>query len=662
MKTDLIYTTLAALALALPAPARADTVVFPDGDYTDDIYLAARTDTFVVDGTATLSGRLYGTEVTSGNSHGIANGGSFIKTGAGTLTLTGSTNWFYGTSTVAAGALVVTHIGAIGSGNMVVRPGATLVFRDIAGAGNFPMSFTGGGALEIRDSDMTLNWRNSGVLNAPAAANHYFATLDLARSRLLALASGTLNGALGGAGAAITLRDRSTLALGREGVVAGVAGLLAPLAYETLAGGISVDATSTLVLHPGANLNITGTLALAGDPAAGGDTAPAARLTFAGAGVSRLEYAALSTPGAAPAAAGADPLAPFVSAPAGCSLETTAASVGGRQRRDYLVINQGANPMHDIAATAAAIETIADAAASRLNELFLLPATPPSKWRQSRRWANTAGARYFAASLDHAAAGAAPGHHGRLSGLLLALDSAWRQRVLLNLHAGITESSLTTTNATSLASHQRFFGAGITPRLGEKFYLTADLLAGTADSESLRRETSGGTLARWDNTFHGGGLEIGCLLRPWRDWFLRPRAALRYTRIAVNGYAERAPAGASALAVGDFSDTLARLTLAVEAARRFKIPVINREALATLSLSRKSSVREPRATLAASFADHPGRAFTLARGDYYEDAFAAGAALRLAITLRTRAGVSLDYERGARHDRLTANIIAGCIW
>jgi hypothetical protein len=637
------------------AALHADTIVFPAGDYTGDIYLAARTDTFVVDGDTTISGRITGTAtILSTGPSQITYGGAFIKTGDGTLTLTGGRNWFGGsgitTNTIASGTLVVTAVGALGQGNIAVAPAATLVFRGLRDGALFPQAITGtgagiaGGRVEVTDSDMTLNHRHGYVIGALPAAESDFARLAITRSRLHMLASGTLSTGLGGAGAAVSVADRSTLVLGREGVVPGVSGLVAPVNYAINARDLDVDATSALVLNPGASLVVTGTLALA----------PGSSLTFGGAGVARLEYAAL-----APGSASPDALA---AAPAGCTLDTTPLiGSGGRQRRDYLVVNQGANPMHDTAMTTGAIDAILDTVSGRLNELFLLPAAEKEdRARQKRKWANTAWLRYIAGTVDYETASPSqPGHNGRLGGLILGLDSAWRSRVNLGLHAGITESSLDTSNATSLLSKQRHFGVSATPRF-KHFYLSADLFSGGADSESFRREPGGSTTARWDNTFHGGGIEAGTVLRPWKNGFLRPRLGLRYTRVGVSGYTERAPVGASPVRVENFTDSLARLNLAIEGAHRLRL--LRRDALAGVSLGCRRHVREPRQTLDAAYRDYPERGFTLERGDYYADAATLGASLHLAVTQRTRAGLSLNYERGSSHERLTANLVLSCNW
>ena len=632
---------LAFCALCALNALRADTIVFPGGDYTDDIFLASRQDTFVVNGsdTATLSGRITG----DSDARQVATGGSFIKTGDGTLTITGERNWFLGPNTVSSGTLVITHVGALGTGNLSVAPGATFVFRGIRDGMNFPQAISGGGRVEVTESDMTLNHRHGYVIGALPDAQSAFSELAVTRSRLFMLASGTLSSGLGGFESAVAIADHSTLVLGREGVAAGISGLHAPVNYPITVNNLGVDATSALVLNPGANLTVTGTLAFA----------PGSVLTFGGAGVSRLEYGVLDAASASPDA--------LAVAPAGYSLETTPfTGDGGRQRRDYLLVNQGANPMHDIAMTTGAIDAIVNTVAGRLNELFLLPVAEPGRVRQSRKWANIAWARFIASEVDFdAASDSNPGHSGRLNSLMLGLDSAFRQRVNLGLYGGLTESNLNTTNATSLLSKQRYFGASVTPRF-KHLYLTVDLLSGTADSEALRHEVCGSTLAHWKNSFYGGGVEVGAVLSPWKNGFLRPRAGLRYTSVDVTGYTERAPDGASPMSVKNFTDSLAHLNLAIEAAHRRQL--FKRDTLLGASLGYKRAVREPRKTLDAAFRDYPGQGFTLARGDYYEDAVSLGVSLRMALTERTRAGLSLDYERGAHHDRMTAGLVVNCIW
>lgn len=634
---------LLAMALAIVAlcatQVRADTIVFADGDYTEDIYLAARTDTFVVDGNTTISGRITGTAASSK----IATGGAFTKTGDGTLTITGERNWFLGPNTVETGTLAITHVGALGMGNLAVNPGATFVFSGIRDGALFPQAITGGGRVEVIDSDLTLNYRHGYVIGALPTADHVIGQLAVTRSRFHALASGTQSSGLGGSGAVVTIADHSTLLLGREGVSAGVSGLLAPVNYATFVRNLGVDATSALVLNPGANLTVTGTLALA----------PGSVFTFGGAGVSRLEFAALD-----PASADPDTL---VTVPAGYSLDVTPISgEGGRQRRDYLVINQGANPMHDIAMTLGVIDTTMDIVGNRLNELFLMPAAESSRQRRSLKWANTAWARFASSKVVYDADSVLrPGHDGRLNSLIIGLDSAYRMRVNFGFYGSLSESNLDTTNATSLSSKQRFFGVSITPRF-KRFYLTVDMLAGNADSEALRHEANGSTIAQWDNKFLGGGIEAGTVLNPWKNGFLRPRVALRYTVVDVGGYTERAPMGASPMRLESFTDSLAHFNLAIEAAHRIKL--FKRDVLLGASVGCKRYMQEPRVALDATFSDYPTRGFTLERGDYYEDAVSVGASLNMAVSLRTRAGLALDYELGSNHERLTASLVVNYIW
>ena len=609
---------------------------------TGDIYIHNKTLTLNIQGDTTISGRI--TSSSDSNTYGIPTTGVFTKTGTGTLTITGESNWIAGPNTVSSGTLIATQVGALGRGNISIAADATLAFRGVRDGANFPEAITGGsGRVDVIDSNMTLNYRHGYVIGASGTANSSFRLLNVMRSRLFALASGTLASGLGGLGSTVNITDHSTLVLGREGIVAAVSGLVAPVNYAVNVLNFNVDATSALVLNPGANLTVTGTLTFE----------PGAVFTFSGAGFSRMEYVTLD-----PGSANPDIIA---AAPAGCTLETTRVTgEGGRLRRDYLVINQAANPARDIAMTNGAIGMVVDSVTSRLNELFLLPAAEPNRNRQKRKWANIAWARYLDSSVDYdAASDLHPGYHGRLQGLALGMDSAYRQRVLIGIHGGMVSNNITSTNDTSLMSKQRYFGFNVTPRF-KNYYLTADVLAGTADSESLRREGNGSTTAHWKNSFHGGGIEIGAVLRPWKDGFMRPRAGLRYTSIDSSSYTERAPMGASAMGVGNFTDRLANFNMAIEAAHRFRL--FARDTLFGATLAYKLAVLEPHKTLDAGFRDYPGQGFTLERGNYYEDAASLGVSLRMAVTLRTRAGLSLDYERGSRHDRLAIGLVVNYIW
>lgn len=621
-------TMLGAVTLAVTADAAGL-------DITGDIFLANQKLTLDIAGDTAVSGRIY-------SSDGIATGGHLVKTGTGTLVLSGERNWFYGTSTVAAGRLVVRHPSAIGSGNMAVTTG-TLVFENVSGT--MPMAFVGGGRVEVVDSDLTLNWRNSRVLNAPATADSEIGRLAVSRSRLYALASGTLSTVLGGAGAEVSIFDGSTLVLGREGVTPGPGmlpgepGLLSPINYAIVARNLSIDATSALVLNPNASLVIGGTLALD----------PAARLAFGGAGVSRLEYAALDPDGASPDA--------LAAAPAGSTLATTSVTIGSRQRRDYVIVNQGANPMQDNAMIMATTDAIVDAVTGRLADSFLMPLKPPSRAQGKRGWANSAWARYFAGGTEYKSESAfRPGYSGRHSGVLAGLEGAYRQRILVGLYAGLADNTLSTTNATSLLSKQRILGVHATPRF-KRLHMTAHLFTGRAESESRRHEFSGTTQGRWDSVFQGGSVEVGAGFQPWRDGFVQPSASLRYTRIRISDFNESGP---GAMLVGDFSDELAHATAGVKAGQKFSL--FNRDAIAAASLGFKHGVRSPRANLAAAFHDAPEVAVSLERGDYYPDTVAAGLSLRVAITADISAAIDGGYETGSGHSRWMAAASISCAW
>lgn len=602
-------------------------------DITGDIYLSNQGLALNIEGDTVISGRVNG----SAAWNEVANGGYLVKTGTAMLTLTGGRNWFYGTSIVAAGKLVVTNAGAIGSGNMSVTTG-TLVFQGVRG-GSFPMSFIGGGRVEVVDSDMTLNWRNSMVSGAPATANNELSQLIVTgSSRFYALASGTLSSVLGGSGVAVSVSDRSTLILGREGLVGGTPGFLPAINYSVVARNLSFDGGGTLILNPNASLAVGGTLALA----------PGTVITFGGSGVSRLDYTSLAAGGASP-----DDL---TVAPAGSKLITTALTAGGKQRRDYVVVNQGANPMQDIAMTLGAIDTIMTTVSGRLNEDFIMPVTPRMPAR-GRSWTNSAWARYFTSDLDFDSdTETQPGHSGRLNGLLLGIDGAFRSRVLLGAYAGMAENNLTTSNSTELRAKQHIFGLYVTPRF-KRFYLTVDLATGSADSESFRTETAGSTRGEWENKFHGGGAEIGAVFRHSEKTMIRPRVGLRYTRVSISKFDER---GASPMLVGDFSDSLAHIFAGVDAARSFKL--FNRDAQLGASLGYRHAARSPRSSLDVSFRDAPGVSIPLERGDYYQDSVKFGVSLRAAITRDIQIGLYLEHENGSDYTKNTLGLMVGCFW
>jgi autotransporter-associated beta strand protein len=604
--------TLSSAAATLEIAAGAGGV-----NLTGDVLLTGATAgllTINTLGDAEISGRILGTQ----NAYG-ATGGRLAKTGAGTLTLSGSLNSFYQATgiTISAGRLRVTAPGAVGGGNISIAAPGTLEFRGLP-ATVLPMAFTGGaGRIEIVDSDLTFSARTGGA-NLDANAQNAFAALALSgSSRLTAVAVGARDTVLGGAGAVITVGENSVLAL-KSGGVAVVAKTLA------LDGG-------ALLLHPGASLAVSGGVTLAGG----------AKIAFAGAGVSRLAYGA-----------GTDPSGFVYATPAGTTLAVNE-SAGAR---DFVVVNQGANPMRDLAMTARAATAVMDTVAGRLDADFLLPAADRRPARR-RQWINTAWARWLASRFDFDSGNAArPGHTGDAGALVAGLDGDLGHRLLLGFYAGLGENNLATDNATDLRSRQNFLGVHAAQRIGA-FYLAADISRGAAATRSFRREESGLTAGAWDNTLNGAGIEAGAVLDAGPATRVKPSAAVRHLRLKLSGFKESGP---GAMRVDGFAGELVQGILGATASHRFNIH--GRAAAADVSLGWKTALRAPRARLGAVFVSRPDIAVALESDDYYQDTVSAGLALRVALTRNTFAAAAGEYEAGPGQSRATAGLSVGCAW
>lgn len=586
---------------------------------------------FDIEGETTISGRILGAT----NQYGASNG-AFVKTGTGTLILSGTANWFYGTSTIAAGKVVVTNATALGSGDTSIINDGILEFRGVSGT--MSGAFIGGGRVDVTaNSNLTINWHN-GELSSATSTNLLTALNVSGGSRLTALASGTLDGVLGGGTAVVTVTGASTLVLGREGISSrgtGATGL--PVTYPIIASSVSLAGSSTLVLNPNAYLR-TGILSLDAD----------SKISFAASGVSRIDYVV----GPAPT-----DLVEKYDLPEGFTLTKNNLHGAGVNAIEYVVVNQGANPLKDIAMTLNALDAVHDALGARLADDFIDPVVLQSPAR-GRKWVNSAWARYIESRIDYETGTdtTQPGHNGRVNGFALGLDAAHSGRVLIGFHAGVVENRLDTTNHTSLASKQKFLGLQGAIRAG-RFSLAAAAATGRVRTDSLRYETDNLVRGKWDTSYFTISAEAALRYAPAKTFHLKPFLGLRHTNLKISSHYERGP---SPLIIDDFSDSHAQSILGLRAGKSLK--VFGTPLVATLTLARKHTIRSPKATLDTHYLDSPTTPVTLTRGDYYQDLWNAGLSLRAAITQHTLLGISYDYDTGKDNTRHAASFTIGCTW
>jgi autotransporter-associated beta strand protein len=637
-------------------------------DITGDIFIANRTLTLQIDGDTTISGRIVGWP----NSYGTS-GGTLVKEGEGTLILSGTRNWFYGTapdgSLINAGRVVATTPYALGHGAWKVNPGTTLEFRGVRGT--MRQSFTGGGNVEITGgSDLAFDWRNGSLSNYDAlfengsyrsSKNELGTILVKEQSRFSAIASGTYSEVLGGANVNVEITEGSTLVLGREGLSArGSGGTKIPMTYAILANRIDLTGGSTLVLNPSAYLS-TGALVFP-------DTDITSIITFGASGVSRLRVQESNVdPDNITTTSGIVryvipdgmkltinnipvPISPSQSIPNDNSSSGWC--------REYVLVNQGANPLKDITLTLNALDALHDTLYSRLADELVDPVTRHSPARK-RKWVNEAWVRYISSQMDYDRTSiTTPGVEGRVNGLVAGADALLPGRVLLGIHGTIADNTLDTTNATSLSSKHKILGLHAAQRFG-KFYLSAAADTGRASTISYRNEAGNLIRGRWDTSYYTGAVQIGATFTPWQNTVLKPFAGLRYAKLDISGHNETG-SNFSPMEVKDFGDASAQATYGVAIGRKFKL--FKREFAADLSLARKHTIRSPRETLAVRYYDSPTTPVTLERGDYYADLTAIGLNLRAALSKHTIVGLALDYETASTQNRTTASLLVGYTW
>ena len=121
------------LSVVSPLTPQVDIVVSDPGQYiagvSDTIQSINGSGDVVINASATLAiGADEGSDALSGD---LSGGGSLIKQGSGTFTLSGNSANYQGNSTVSEGQLIVSSATALGSGNEInVNDGAALALQN----------------------------------------------------------------------------------------------------------------------------------------------------------------------------------------------------------------------------------------------------------------------------------------------------------------------------------------------------------------------------------------------------------------------------------------------------------------------------------------------------------------------------------------------------
>lgn len=638
-------------------------------DITGDIFISNRIVTFNIEGNAiaTVSGRIVGNT----NDYG-ANAGTIIKEGSGTLLLTGTRNWFYGASKsyneLNGGRVVITNPYAIGIGATSIKSGATLEFRGVQGI--MRQAFVGGGAIEITNgSDVTFNWRNgtlddfdgmSGNGSWHPAKNDLSTVIISGQSRFSAIASGTYSSVLGGPSVYVNVTEGSTLVIGREGLSArGSGNTKIPMSYAILANRIDLSGGSTLVLNPNAYLS-TGALIVT-------DTSICA-ITFGASGVSRLRWQEGVNPNfittGSSVVGGIHYIVPVgmkliindIPVPVASNESIPVDSSSSGWCREYVLVNQGANPLKDMAMTLNTIDAMHDTLSLRLADELVDPVTrhAPSK---GRKWVNEAWVRAITSEIEYDAGDiTTPGMTGRINQIVTGFDALLPSRVLFGLHIGMGENNLDTTNNTTLRSKQKILGLHAAQRFG-KLYVAATADTGRVSTDSFRYEGDDTIRGKWDTSYYSASAQIGATFNPGKKNLIKPFVGLRYSKLKISDHYEK---GLSPLIIDDFTDTSTQALYGVAVGRKFTI--FKRDLAVDLSLARKHAIKTPRATLSTYYYDSPNTPVTLERGDYYSDITAIGLSSRIALSRHTIVGLAGDYEMTSSYNRLTGTLLIGYSW
>jgi autotransporter-associated beta strand protein len=515
-------------------------------------------------------------------------GGVLTVTGGGTLALSGN-NAHSALAIKGESRVVARRAGAVSSGPVTIDNGSVLEFQNVS-AGQMTASVTGDRLL-FTSSTLAL-----------LAANTLGSFETAARSDITAAAPG----ALGGAAAAITVRDGSVLR-----AAAAVTG-----------GNLSVDG-GALLFDTNASGSV-GTLTLTGT------------LAFANGGEIRL--GAVLPTGVYDAATAAGGITGALTyEPHQGQMFMVADIVGGDT--DTLRItayNKALEPGKDITVGYDALRASLRSLQTHVTEDFLTPLVENKTGAPARgRWYRLLGS-FAEYSDDNTHLGYTNTHYAAL----LGYDWITAKDILVGGYLGFSVDKLKTTNdaTTDLdLPHAGLYGAF---KKGN-FHVLADLSAGLGGADTRRTEEFGRSVTGgYDLATYGAGLEIGCTLHNFAEGGLRPSLGLHYLGLRFSDHKEN---GGGAVRLDDFDSTSLQAWFGCEMTRKINLPWGLPGAVAVKAGWREnlvSKTSDVRATLVA----YPGASFQI-RGDRYDPGgVTGGVGVRMLLARNALLSVSYDFD------------------
>jgi autotransporter-associated beta strand protein len=518
---------------------------------------------------------------------------SLAIAGTGTLSLLGN-------NTIAALAInnplaIARRAESIGNAAVSIAPGSTLEFRDI-GFGQVNGNLAGDRVL-LTSSTMSLRGANN------------LRALDIAAGSRVTAAS---TGALGGIGAAVTVRDGAALEVPVLGTVAG---------NMSVDGGALVfgaaPAPGSLVIYgaPG-SLALSGTLAFAN----GGEIRLGALLPT-GIYTAAVAYGGIAgTPAYDPHQGGMFMVADIVN---GDTLRITA-------------YNKALEPGKDIVVAFDALAALSRSVSAHISEEFITPLAGKKPGAGADSWWLRAVGTFTEYGNDH-------GHLGytdRTYGGLVGYDWVSTKALMLGGWLGYSTTDLETSNNATTKMHTPLLGLYAARRMGS-YYLSGDLMAGLGKADTQRREDFGNLVTGSHKLdILGGNLEAGYVLPILSGGELRPSIGLQYMNLSFHDYAET---GKGAVRLDDIRASLLQGVVRLDAGKRITLPW-GLSGMVGLGVGWRQNFLNERTDAWATLVEYPDARLRIRGDEYARNSFIAGLNLRMMLSKSMFFSLAYDYD------------------
>ncbi|OAM90170.1 hypothetical protein AW736_10385 [Termitidicoccus mucosus] len=647
-------------------------------------------------------------------SGGITGSGKLIKTGAGRLSLTGSSAYTGGTE-LAAGELGIGHSHALGTGALTV----TAADVKLAIEGNnltvVNAIAIGGNGLAI-DSGTSSNSVLAGVISGAGAvvaggngevglagANTFSGGLAINSGRVFATGS---NGARAIGTAAVTIAPSAVLEF--RGVTAGavnntLGGDTVEFTNSTLALG-GANTLQRFIVGSGARITASSTGALGGVSAAvtigsGGELGISPLGTVAGTlevknggklifnPMWRVNTSPMLTVDSAIIENGASiGFGSFVSGD--YLLLQTAGTLSAGQNItfdpgpnvgldvayfkidpdagtvSFGALNYVANPGKDIAAMFDAMTAAGNAIYSRVSEGFLFATDRPagSFWLKgigsyASYDGNTGPSDYVHGTIDSNAG--KTGYANDTYGIVAGFDRKVSEQFLAGAYVGCLSNRIRTDDRLSENEGTLPFGGAYGALRFGTVYLAADLMFGSMDADTSRFEQTGYATGAYKTSIYGASIEAGTILGAWDKGAIKPAVALHYTSLRYRNQDETGPG--SVLIDGfdiEYLESLVSLQVTQEITLPWKKPGVIDGRIGWRGSLKDSPIK----TTGRFLGGAPDENFAIAVDQYNRNGLLIGLGLRFGLTEKSDFSLGYDFELGSEFNRHTLEAAVRFIW